>query len=325
LSWSVIDAESNVSSTTGCFNSVVSSDTTGVTFTCSATSAGGTSTQSITIKRDATPPVISYGAPAPAANAAGWNNSDVSIPFTVSDATSGVASGSSGEILITSEGAGLGGSVSATDVAGNSWGMTSPIVNIDRTPPLLTVTTPAAGATYGAFAAIDAQYECSDALALATCAGTVASGAALPTHVSGAKSFSATATDLAGNIATVARSYSVAPLQFERFIEPLRRSPLFNGVTAGSLVPIRWRMLSAGQVVTNPAAFQSFTVFNQTCQGTPIPLNDTATGGPGLSVNPANGYFTYNWQTDASWAGTCRRVNIRLGDNSVKELVFRFQ
>jgi len=54
-------------------------------------------------------------------------------------------------------------------------------------------------------------------------------------------------------------------------------------------------------------------------------LNDTATGGAGLSVNPANGYFTYNWQTDAAWAGTCRRVQVRLGDNSVRELVFRLQ
>jgi hypothetical protein len=54
-----------------------------------------------------------------------------------------------------------------------------------------------------------------------------------------------------------------------------------------------------------------------------VPLIDTATGGPGFSVTPANGYFIYNWQTDASWAGACRRVLIRLGDNSVKELLFQ--
>jgi hypothetical protein len=49
-----------------------------------------------------------------------------------------------------------------------------------------------------------------------------------------------------------------------------------------------------------------------------------ATGAPGLSVNPASGFFTYNWQTDPSWTG-CRRVQLRWSDNSMREVVFRFQ
>jgi hypothetical protein len=322
LSWSVLDQESVISSSSGCANSTVTTDTAGVTFTCTATSAGGTATQAVTIRRDTAPPVVTFGAPSPVANAAFWNNTDVSVPFTIGDALSGIASGSSSPVVVTGEGIGLGSPVLASDVAGNAVSAALPIIAIDRTPPLVTVTTPAAGATYGAFATVHAQYSCSDSNLL-SCTGTVASGAALPTNSAGAKSFSVNSTDLAGNVTTVGRSYTVAALQFERFIEPLRRSPTFNGVTAGSLVPIRWRLLSAGQVVTNPAAFQSFTVLNLTCQGTPVPLIDTATGGPGLSVNPANGYFTYNWQTDASWAGTCRRVQIRLGDNSVREVVFR--
>ncbi len=58
LSWTVADAESPVTSSTGCDPSSVSADTAGVTFTCEATSAGGTATRSVTVKRDATPPTV---------------------------------------------------------------------------------------------------------------------------------------------------------------------------------------------------------------------------------------------------------------------------
>ncbi|MEZ4734646.1 MAG: hypothetical protein R3E79_46740 [Caldilineaceae bacterium] len=58
VSWSVVDAESAISSQSGCDPMTVNSDTPGVTLTCSATSAGGSSSQSVTIKRDVTAPVV---------------------------------------------------------------------------------------------------------------------------------------------------------------------------------------------------------------------------------------------------------------------------
>lgn len=56
--WSVSDDESTVSSTTDCDTQTVLSDTSGITLTCSATSAGGTGSQSVTFKRDATAPTL---------------------------------------------------------------------------------------------------------------------------------------------------------------------------------------------------------------------------------------------------------------------------
>ncbi|MCO5176874.1 MAG: hypothetical protein M9890_07905 [Thermomicrobiales bacterium] len=44
VSWSVVDDESAISASTGCEATTVTTDTTGTTFTCEATSAGGTST-----------------------------------------------------------------------------------------------------------------------------------------------------------------------------------------------------------------------------------------------------------------------------------------
>jgi hypothetical protein len=64
VTWSVVDPESPVTSTSGCGSTTISTDTTGVTLTCTATSAGGTASNSVTIKRDTRRPRI-VGLPAP--------------------------------------------------------------------------------------------------------------------------------------------------------------------------------------------------------------------------------------------------------------------
>src|SRR6185436_9012950 len=71
LGWSVIDNESTVTSTNGCGNSTISQDTAGITFTCTATSVGGTFTRSETIKRDTVAPTLTFGTPSPAPDANG--------------------------------------------------------------------------------------------------------------------------------------------------------------------------------------------------------------------------------------------------------------
>jgi hypothetical protein len=91
------------------------------------------------VKIDKTPPTLTFGVPAPAPNAAGWNNTNVSIPFTTSDNLSGVAVTSlPSPVLLTGEGQGIAQSVTVTDAAGNSATFTSPLVNIDKTPPTVT-------------------------------------------------------------------------------------------------------------------------------------------------------------------------------------------
>jgi hypothetical protein len=57
VSWQVTDPESAVT-TMGCDTRIVTTDTQGVTFTCSAESGGGVTTEVVTIKRDATLPIL---------------------------------------------------------------------------------------------------------------------------------------------------------------------------------------------------------------------------------------------------------------------------
>lgn len=87
LSWDVRDDESPILLTSGCQTRVITTDTSGSTFTCSATSLGGTSHVSQTIRRDtAGPDVVFTG------NLGTYTvDQDVEIFCNTFDALSGVA------------------------------------------------------------------------------------------------------------------------------------------------------------------------------------------------------------------------------------------
>jgi Subtilase family len=91
VSWSASDDGSPVATRTGCDDASVTTDGP-LTVTCAATSAGGTTSRSVTVKRDATPP------DAPAFTGIGAGTYDAAtlpaqadIGCTSSDATSGLA------------------------------------------------------------------------------------------------------------------------------------------------------------------------------------------------------------------------------------------
>ncbi len=133
LSWTVTDAESAVTSTSGCGSVSINADQGSTDYTCSATSAGGSASKTVSIKRDSTAPTIS-GSAAPAPNGAGWNNSDVSVSFVCADSLSGLASCGPNQTL-SGDGAGQSASGTAKDNAGNTASASVGNINIDKTPP----------------------------------------------------------------------------------------------------------------------------------------------------------------------------------------------
>ena len=102
-----------------------------------------TSTSLVAYEGDTTPPTLTFGNQTPAANAAGWNNTPVDVPFTTDDDLSGVQSSDPASPLhFTSEGANQTQQVTVTDKAGNSATFTSPAIHIDLTAPSTTATLP---------------------------------------------------------------------------------------------------------------------------------------------------------------------------------------
>ena len=132
LSWLVDDPDSTAIPE-GCNTTVVTTDTVGTMFTCSASSAGGTASESVTIKRDATAPEV-----AAVANGAlgdnGWYISAVTVDFNGNDVMSGIVS-CSGDVVLTGDGANQPVGGECVDGAGNI-GFASTVVSIDQTAPV---------------------------------------------------------------------------------------------------------------------------------------------------------------------------------------------
>ncbi len=85
---------------------------------------------------DQTKPTLVWGTPVSLPNLKGWNNSEVSLSFTVDDNLSGVDSVSKlSPIVFDLEGANQSVKVVVTDKAGNSAEFTSAVFNLDFTKP----------------------------------------------------------------------------------------------------------------------------------------------------------------------------------------------
>lgn len=152
---------------------------------------------------DKIPPTISATI-SPSPNAAGWNNTNVTVSFVCSDTTSGIASCSEA-VEVQQEGANQVIMGTATDIAGNT-ASTSVTISIDKTPPVVTILSPLSGASLQDSPA-NVQGMVDDALsgvAEITCNGILANlsnssfTCSVPL-VSGQNILETAATDLAGN------------------------------------------------------------------------------------------------------------------------------
>lgn len=86
-------------------------------------------------------PVITANV-SPQVNIAGWHNTDATVTFDCTDAISGIAS-CTPPVIVTTEGAGQVVTGTAVDIAGNT-ASTSAQINLDKTPPVINLTSPAA-------------------------------------------------------------------------------------------------------------------------------------------------------------------------------------
>jgi len=161
-------------------------------------------------------------------NANGWNKVDFTVNFNATDQVCGsgvkditvdatgaitygpvTTSGASASLFIGTEGI-TTIHYHATDNAGNVESTKTLIVRLDKTPPDITITTPADLAVYYINQPVAANYGCTDSLSgLATCVGTVPNGSNIDTLSPGIKTFTVNATDNAGNASSKTFTYYV--------------------------------------------------------------------------------------------------------------------
>jgi hypothetical protein len=155
----------------------------------------------------------------PQPNAKGWNNTDVTVSFTCTDAGSGIATCPSPQI-VTAEGAKQVISGTATNKAGTS-ATAKVTLNIDKTPPTISITSPNNGSSsFSASQTISGVVtDTLSGIASVTCNGTPASlnvgTFSCEINLSaGTNPIVATATDVAGNTSTsnLTLAYIPAPV-----------------------------------------------------------------------------------------------------------------
>jgi hypothetical protein len=314
-----MDAESTITSRTGCDTTIVTSDTNGVTFTCTATSAGGTSTQSVTIKRDATAPIGISATASRAPNANGWYSALVSFNFSGTDATSGIATCTSTSYS-GPDSASATTSGTCTDQAGNtSAAVASSSFKYDATAPsLVPSVSPNPVPLNGSAIASPNANDALSSVASASCGAPTTSSV-------GTKSVSCSATDTAGNTANANASYTVI-YDFSGFFQPIDNLPILNSMKAGSAVAVRFSL--AGNQGLSVLAAGSPTAQQIAC-GPAAAVDDVeqtvSVGNSSLSYDATSGQYSYTWKTDKAWANTCRQLIVKLADGTNHLANFKFK
>jgi len=280
--------------------------------------AGNTeAAQSLSVRIDETPPTIT-ASQSPSANAAGWNKSDVTVSFTCSDALSQIDS-CTPPALISTEGGNQTVTGTATDRAGNSATATKTI-NLDKTPPVLTM--PALAASYTYNASLTLAFGATDALSgfassQATLNGSpIISGTTVTLNHPGTNTFTLTATDVAGNTATQTATFSVL-YHFTGFLPPIPNdgSGLFK---LGSNVPVKFQLTdAAGASVSNAIANLTVQMFSGSAlTGTPIDATPPGSADTGNLFRFDGTQYIYDLSTKPFATGTWQ-IQARLNDGTV--------
>jgi hypothetical protein len=297
------------------------------TATCSYTDAGGlTDSASATYSiQDTTDPVITFVSRLPAANAFGWNKTDVTVTWSCSDAGSGVVNATVSD-KVSAEGAGQSATGTCEDNAGNSASDTVTGISIDKTAPSVSlVGGPADGASYY-FGSVPAAPACAASDSLSGLAGTC-SVSGYGTGV-GNHTVTASATDKAGNNASVSATYTVLAWTLNGFDQPVDMgSSMWNTVKGGSTVPLKFEVFAGLTELTDVAVVDKFVVKGVACPTTGYVVDDielTTTGGTSLRYDATAGQFIQNWQTPKK-PGACYEVSMLTDDGSSLSANFKLK
>ncbi len=204
VSWTVVDSESGIASSTGCTTANLNSDTIGTSITCSASNnAGLSSSNSVTVKIDKTSPTAVLTVIAGTAGNNGWYTSDVTIQTVGTDSTSSPVTCTANQFQ-TAETAGTAFNGSCTNNAGLTTLAIPLTIKLDKTNPLIAFvnSTPSPNANGWINSDVTVNWSCTDGLS-----GPVSAAISQTISTEGTnQSATGTCQDLAGNSASDTQS-----------------------------------------------------------------------------------------------------------------------
>jgi len=305
----------------------------------SCDAAGNCASGSYSVSLDETAPTFNCATPDTV-----WHAADVSLACTASDRLSGLANSGDGSFSLTTSVPADTETANATtrsrsvcDLAGNCTSV-GPVsgIKVDKKPPQITLTTPAAGAVYTYRQPVTAGFACVDGGSgtgsPGFCTGTPLSGSNISTTTPGANTFTVSSADAVGNAATaVSHAYSVH-FAFGGFYAPLRNPPTYiNVVQSGKGVPIPFSLRDyAGASVFGTFGLAIFTGSGPSsaaisCPAAATKNNVSQTTLTGLRYISSSGQYEYDWPTSTSWRGTCRALTLKFKDGTSQTVNFQLK
>ncbi|GGN09749.1 hypothetical protein GCM10009721_42070 [Terrabacter tumescens] len=272
----------------------------------------------VTVLVDKTAPTIT-GKATTSPNAAGWYNAPVTVHFDCKDAVSGIAN-CQPDVTLSAQGTNTA-TGTAVDNAGNKGATTVGGINIDTVAPVVTIGGVTDGAKYTLGAVPAATANATDATSGVVGSPTVTKTGGMANGV-GTFTYTATATDKAGNVGTVKATYTVVyGYGTTLFLQPVNDTAHQTGLAtsvfnAGQNIPMKFQLKNAaGQVIQAGSA--------------PKWLNPVKGGATSAAVNESaytaaetvggtyswdGAQYQYNWKTDKTMAGSYWRVGVSLDD-----------
>jgi len=315
LTWNVTDPESAVTKT-GCNDQNITTDQVATTYSCSATSAGGSAGPvNVSIKRDGSAPnapTATTNPASPVANSGGFFKDTVKVSYGGSTdvGPSGVASYTADQTFNTTGTHNYSGK--ATDNAGNQSTATTGQVKVDANAPTVGISgCPSSPVLLNSTQSINvtASDQANGSGLVSDPSGSVS----LDTSSVGSKSKTITVDDKVGHSASATCNYSVN-YNFIGFSSPVDNPGVLNVAKAGSAIPLKWQLLDANGPVTNLSSV-NLSVATLACAGlgTTDDLKVYASGSSGLQ-NLGGGYYQFNWKSQSSYSNSCKTLTLDLGE-----------
>lgn len=260
-------------------------------------------------------------------NAADWYNQNLDVDFTCADTGSDIdlndPEACKGDTTLT-DGTDQSVTGTAKDRAGNTATHTVSGINIDTMKPSVEFSGgPAARGEYN-YGSVPAAPTCNASDERSGLAGPCVIGGGGTTV--GTHTYTATATDKAGNTKTDTLTYTVLPWTLQGFHAPVDKGSTVNTVKGGSTVPMKFEVFAGATELTSTSAVSKFTATKVSCSTT-APLDEievVTSGSTALRYDSTGGQFIQNWQTPKT-PGTCYQTTVTTEDGSKISALFQLK
>ncbi|MCL4861319.1 MAG: PxKF domain-containing protein, partial [Caldilineaceae bacterium] len=116
---------------------------------------------------------------------------------------------------------------------------------------------------------------------------------------------------------------------FSGFLQPVDNYPTVNTVNGGQAIPVKFSLGGDQGLDIFASGYPKAVAYSCGSEGdgSSALIEETVTnsGKSSLQYDPVTDTYTYVWKTDKAWAGTCRRLVVKLSDNSEQVALFQFK